>query len=367
MKLFRPHRVIPNTLDPGLENLDWIAIDNMFSNCLSPYGKSVTDSIREDVTKNFSEDNLSVKLDSWAELAGDGEKGDVTLKNLEGGDEAIGLATQWITPDEKGLKKLQRIQEHLPESLKLRLEKGLSWARAKIHALAEERSREESQIRSELSEETDEDFYDDKGNTAHRIFAGSSFVRSDRSFSAPVEEEAGFYTPTSSPKRILNRSQVFTASPTPSPSIFNQKYADWFTPITPPKQRHNFLPKTPEPKKITSILSPSATKVNTVRLSPTSRVHLEVTSNLTSQTLVPSNLAPAPSSASTTFTSTLSPNSTERGKTSPSPSTAARRDKRRTEREERRKVALKLGRARPDLVTKEFTQKFLGHEQEERY
>ena len=35
MKLFRPHRIVSNTLDPGMANLDWIAIDNMFKDCLS--------------------------------------------------------------------------------------------------------------------------------------------------------------------------------------------------------------------------------------------------------------------------------------------------------------------------------------------
>ncbi|KAF9784697.1 beta-lactamase-like protein [Thelephora terrestris] len=297
VKLFRPHRIIPNTLDQGLENLDWIAIDNMFRDCLSSHGKSITESILEDVMKNISEGDLSVKLDSWAELAGDGEKGDVALKNLEGGGEAIGTATQWMTPDEKGLKKLQRIQEHLPESLKLRLVNYIAWAKAKIQALAEERLREESQTRSERSEETEDDFYDDKGNTAHRIFAGSSFTRSERSFSAPVEGESGFFTPVSSPRKVQHHRQILTASPTPPSSIFNQGYASWFTPITPPKRLSNPPLKTPKLKKVTSILSPSTTKVNAVRPSATTKSRLEATSDPTSRSLPPSNLAPAHSSA----------------------------------------------------------------------
>lgn len=337
----------------------------MFRDCLSSHGQSITESILEDVIKNISDDDVSVKLDSWTGLAGDGEKGDVALKNLEGGGEAIGLATQWITPDEKGLKRLQRIQEHLPESLELRLEKYIAWAKAKIQALVEERLKEESQARSERSEETEDDPYDDKGNTAHRIFARSSFTQSDRSFSAPVEGGPGFYTPVSSPREGRSHRRMLTASPTPPSSIFNQEYASWFTPTTPPKQRFNPLLKTLEPRKVTSVLSPSTTKVNTVRPPATSESCPEAPPNSAPQALLSSSLASTHSSASTSFTSSLSSSSTQRSsKTPPSPGTIARREKRRAEREERRRIALKLGRARPDLVTEEFTEKFFESAQE---
>lgn len=361
MKLFRPHRIIPNTLDPGLENLDWIAIDNMFRHCLSSHGRSIVDSIREDVTKNVSECDVPVQLDSSVELTGDGEKGDVGWKNLEGGDEAVKLAARWATADGKGLKRLQRIQELLPESLKTRLEKGISEAEAKVQAIEEERLREESQARSERSLETDEDFYDDRGKTAHRIFAGSSFVPSERSSSTPFEEEAGFFTPVSSPRKIENYSRTLIASPTPPSTIFNQEYADWFKPITPPKRRPEPLHKTPEHKKVINILSLSTSKANAASEPLPMAIRKP-----TSKASLPFNLAPTPSSGIISATSTLSPSSTKRSsKTPPSASAVDRRDRRRAERDERRRVALKLGRARPDLVSKEFTEKFLGPVEEE--
>jgi hypothetical protein len=365
VKLFRPHRIIPNTLDPGLENLDWIAIDNMFRDCLSSHGKSVVDSIREDVSKKMSERDVPVQLDAPAELAGGGEKGDVGLKNLEGGDEAVSLATRWVTTDGKGLKKLQRIREHLPEPLKIRLEKGIPNAEAKAQAPEEERLREDSQARSERSLETDEDFYDDRGKTAHRLFAGSSFVPSERSSSTPSEEEAGFSTPISSPRKIQNHSRPLTASPTPPSTIFNQEYADWFKPITPPKRLLEPLPKTPEPKKAMNVLSLSTNKENTVHPFTTSKPLPADIQNPTLQTSLPSNLAPTPSSDSMSVASTLSPGSTKRSSKTPPSGSIGRRDRRRAEKEERQRIALKLGRARPDLVSKEFTEKFLGSVQEE--
>lgn len=366
MKLFGPHRIIPSTLDPGLENLDWIAIDNVIRDSLSSRGQSIVGSIGGDVTKNTSEGDPSVQLESWADLAVGGEKGDVALKNLEGGDEAIGLAARWMAPDKLGLKKLQKIRENLPESLKVRLGKVTSEAEARVQALVEERPREESQARSERSEETDVDLYDDKGNTAHRIFAGSSFIRSERGSPTPVEEEPSFFTPVSSSRRLHDHLQLVPASPSPPSKIFDQEYADWFTPVTPTKERFNPLPKTPELKKTMNVLLPSTNKVNTVYRPTTSKSYLAATPDPTSHTLVPSNLAPTPSSATASFTTTLSSNSTKSSsKTPPSPNTLARRVKRREEREERLRTALKLGRARPDLVSKEFTEKFLTPTQEE--
>lgn len=364
MKLFKPHRIIPNTLDPSLANLDWIAIDNMFRECLSSHGKSIVESIRGDIAKKVSEDDASLQLNSWAEVTG--EKGDVALKNLEGGDEAIGLAARWMTPNESGLKKLQKMQEHLPESVRVCLGGIISQAEARVQALAEEKAKEESQAKSERSEETDEDRYDDRWSTAHRIFAGSSFMRTERSPSTPVEEEARFCTPLSSPKGIQSCQQPNIATPTPPSSIFNQEYADWFTPITPTKERPNPFPKTPEPKKTINVLSPSTSKVNAARQSAISKLPLEAAPSPTSRTPFPPDLAPTPPSANTPFTSSLSSRSTKgSGKTPPSPSTVARRDKRRAEREERRRIALKLGRARPDLISEEFTERFLMSKREE--
>ena len=364
MKLFRPHRIVSNTLDPGLANLDWMAIDNMFKDCLSSHGQSVVESISGDVAKNISEDDASVQLDSWAKFADGGRKGDVALKNLEGGDEAIGLAARWMSPDEYGLKRLQRIQENLPGSLKVRLGRAISKAEARVQALAEERLREGSQAKSEQSEEKDEDRCDDRGDTAHRIFAESSSMGFERNSSAPIEE-ADFYTPVSSPRRIQNYRQLFTASPTPPSRIFNQEYADWFTPVTPTKERLNPLPKTPGPKKMANVLSPSTNKLDTVSQPTSPRPHPAAILNPTPQALLPSNLVPTSSSATTSFTPNLSSSSAKRSsKTPPSPRAVARRDKRKAEREERRRIALKLGRARPDLVSKGFTDRFLTPAQE---
>jgi len=54
------------------------------------------------------------QLDSWAEFTDGGRKGDVALRNLEGGGEAIDLVVRWMSPDEYGLNKLERMEEHFP-------------------------------------------------------------------------------------------------------------------------------------------------------------------------------------------------------------------------------------------------------------
>ena len=164
VKLFKPHRIIPNTLESGLANLDWIAIDDMFRDCLSSHGKSVGESIRGDITKKISEDDGSVGLISWAGLADDDGKGDVALKKMQG---------------------------YLLESVKACLGKVIFQADER---LVEERLQEESQARSEWSEETVEDRYDDRGNSVRLIESLQGLLLSDPRdvLPPPLTKKRGF-------------------------------------------------------------------------------------------------------------------------------------------------------------------------------
>ncbi|PPQ91676.1 hypothetical protein CVT25_012889 [Psilocybe cyanescens] len=87
VKLFRPKKVVPNTLDPRLLNLDWACIDSMFSSCVHPSAqKEVADAC------SFSERlSISPKDRLTAHVQKDG---DVALKNLVG-DSAHKIAEHW--------------------------------------------------------------------------------------------------------------------------------------------------------------------------------------------------------------------------------------------------------------------------------
>ncbi|KAI0685351.1 hypothetical protein BC835DRAFT_1421327 [Cytidiella melzeri] len=87
VSLFKPERVVPNTLDVKLGGLDWLCIPSMFSDCLS----SDPSMLREDIRAYLA----SRPQSSWKTLCPDLDvKEDVSLKNLEGED-VLEEAERW--------------------------------------------------------------------------------------------------------------------------------------------------------------------------------------------------------------------------------------------------------------------------------
>ena len=81
INLFKPRRVIPNTLDPRLRGLDWLCLDHLFEDVLSPLG--ATDTIPPTPTDGGDLDLLPVQVD---------EEGDTAVKNVVGCSD---LAHRW--------------------------------------------------------------------------------------------------------------------------------------------------------------------------------------------------------------------------------------------------------------------------------
>jgi len=186
VKLFRPKRVVPNTLDPRLKGLDWACIDHMFSSCLHlPAHQSLsTDSLRFRlaITPN---DHLVV---------GDQHDGDVALKNLVG-DGAINTAARWADQG-KLLKKLSVLRDHLGDEANAIIDQLLGIAaplnRASGHPSSDNaqlvirgkgKGKEVSSSRGhggDSEEDTDDcDSGDERGRTAHKLFAEMAGIDSD--------------------------------------------------------------------------------------------------------------------------------------------------------------------------------------------
>src|SRR6266576_2758509 len=83
VNLFKARRVIPNTLDPRLRGLDWICLDRMFEEVLSPLGGTNTNSIPPTPMDGGDLDLLLVQVD---------EEGDAAVKNVVGSSD---LAQKW--------------------------------------------------------------------------------------------------------------------------------------------------------------------------------------------------------------------------------------------------------------------------------
>jgi DNA cross-link repair 1C protein len=182
VSLFRPKRVVPNTLDPRLKNLDWICLDRMFAPYLHASMQHVTSSSatlrqRLGISANdrFGQDGL--------------EDGDVTLKNLigEGASEA---AERWADHG-KLLKKISILKNHLGEDEKNMIDEllGISKPRPKsfqgrlfeydIDIISATKGKGKEVVTyahdpRESDEDTNYDSSDDeRGKTAHKLFAGS--------------------------------------------------------------------------------------------------------------------------------------------------------------------------------------------------
>ena len=185
VKLFRPKQVVPNTLDPRLKGLDWACIDQIFSSCLHmpPHRSLSADSLRLRLDINPN-DHLAVD---------DQHDGDVALKNLVG-DGAINAAARWADQG-KLLKKLSVLRGHLGDEANAIIDQLLGITvplrRAPGHpssdnaqlVMPDKGKGKEISSRDhggDSEEDTDDcDSGDERGRTAHKLFAGMAGIDSD--------------------------------------------------------------------------------------------------------------------------------------------------------------------------------------------
>jgi DNA cross-link repair 1C protein len=186
VKLFRPKRVVPNTLDPRLKGLDWACIDQMFSSCL-----------HRPAHLSLSPDSLRLRLAITPndQLAVDDQHdGDVALKNLVG-DGAINTAARWADQG-KLLRKLSVLRDHLGDEANAIIDQLLGIAaplrrvsghpssdNAQLVIPSKGKGKEVSLSRDhggDSEEDTDDyDSGDERGRTAHKLFAEMAGIDSD--------------------------------------------------------------------------------------------------------------------------------------------------------------------------------------------
>lgn len=92
--MFRPARIVPNTLDPALEGLDWDVINVIFASSLHPSSPAahLTEEDIEDLLNRL--DRLSKREMRDAMVQGKGKQ-DAAISNLEGGISAAKAASRW--------------------------------------------------------------------------------------------------------------------------------------------------------------------------------------------------------------------------------------------------------------------------------
>ncbi|KDQ51247.1 hypothetical protein JAAARDRAFT_211212 [Jaapia argillacea MUCL 33604] len=189
VSLFRPRRIVPNTLTPALKGLDWLCIDKIFEDCLSPRSPGPTR--RREISAGS--DVVEVMKD---------DIGDTALKNLEGRG-ALEEAERWAE-DGKLRRKLEVMRGYLPAgssecALVSRLLRGTGVpevdgsdgceggghvhsendkGKGKVEAKSWWYGRKE---KGDSDQETDEgDVDDERGRTAHRLFFSESLEKGEK-------------------------------------------------------------------------------------------------------------------------------------------------------------------------------------------
>lgn len=92
--MFKPTRIIPNTLDPSLDGLDWDVINAIFAPCLDPSSPAsvLTPEEIENLLNRL--DRLSKGEMRDAKVQGKGKQ-DAAISNLEGGTSVMIAAKRW--------------------------------------------------------------------------------------------------------------------------------------------------------------------------------------------------------------------------------------------------------------------------------
>jgi DNA cross-link repair 1C protein len=166
VSLFRPHRVVPNTLIPHLYGLDWAGMDRMFEHCLSPSRSHRLNTALID-TRSLGNDTTDILHE---------DEGDTALLNLVG-DCATAAAERWAH-DGRLRKKLDFLRGYLRGEdralVDLILERGGARTNRKEGAVNPLDRDRKNPRHSPSDEDTDvgsnED--DERGRTAHFLFAG---------------------------------------------------------------------------------------------------------------------------------------------------------------------------------------------------
>ncbi|KAF5361843.1 hypothetical protein D9756_002075 [Leucocoprinus leucothites] len=163
VSLFRPKRIVPNTLDPRLQDLDWFCIDRMFEGCLFENADA-------DHTKLLPFQSNPLDSDE-----------DISIKNIVGCGDVAEMALRWADSG-KIRRKLEIARDYLKPLERVMVDRVLGPS-ASFHGspplmigIEKEKERAAQDWRYDTDEDTDDDDDDERGHTAHKLFASLAGV-----------------------------------------------------------------------------------------------------------------------------------------------------------------------------------------------
>lgn len=185
VRLFRPKRVIPNSLQPELCGMDWACMPTMFSSCLSDGGAAAR--MREDLRLAGVLDNAFMGIAEDAVLDDD----DPATEYLVGNN-AAAVVARWAS--EPGFffdggrveAKIRVMQGFLPGGLRLLAERAVRAGR--MEKLARERP---MLVESDEGDSSSQSQEDGRGRTADFLFGADWEVSSGSSSAAAALRSPG--------------------------------------------------------------------------------------------------------------------------------------------------------------------------------
>ncbi|KAH9480452.1 Protein artemis [Psilocybe cubensis] len=180
VKLFRPKRVVPNTLDPRLFGLDWACINAMFSTCISPPHSHVSDVFPTSQHLGILGKHKLSEVDQI--------DGDVDLKNLIGAN-THSIAKKWVD-HQSIISKFKVIRDYVSNRENDMIDQLLGIARPRGRHPLEAPSSDPpqyldkgkgrqiiiSRYHDKDSDDDTEDSHDERGRTADFLFGAQAGI-----------------------------------------------------------------------------------------------------------------------------------------------------------------------------------------------
>ncbi|KAJ3565980.1 hypothetical protein NP233_g7295 [Leucocoprinus birnbaumii] len=238
VSLFRPRRIVPNTLDPRLQGLDWFCIDRMFEGCLS-------DAATTDSRKLLPFQSNPLEDDE-----------DVSIKNLVGCGNVAEIAHRWA--DSGNIRrKLEVAREYLKPAERVLVDRLLGKSNSSHHSppslVDKGKGRAALARRYGSDDDTDDDDDDDeRGRTAHKLFASLAGIDENAtsswlsSPSSDREDQSASET-LITPSRVLSSKPALGGKSVPNPQFM--------TPVSSPLR----LPRR-VPNPVVELATPSPTR-----------------------------------------------------------------------------------------------------------
>ncbi|KAI0059573.1 hypothetical protein BV25DRAFT_1860161 [Artomyces pyxidatus] len=269
VSLFRPKRIIPNTLDPALNGLDWKCLDAMFEGCLASVPRF-----------GLVEGNLD-----QAELD-EGNDGDAALKNLQG-DGIVELVAEWAESG-RSRQKLEVMETYLVGEERAIVRRLLGKPAEEQESVGVERpgvsimqkARDKQRIKActaapqESDEETDDE-HDERGRTAHALFAhfsgiATQYSDAEVSYSSDKGGEDTAEEDVDGPTEP--RCNLLTPGPSQAPVRSSGHGATYKIGAQEIDNRLFAEPLSPPPTNPRTVLQPSIVPQSYILLSPTTEL-----------------------------------------------------------------------------------------------